>query len=641
MAWRHKKESKWLVVGKRKVRCYLCGRKILRTDSRIYDPETGHYSHASCETERNTIDGNDRRKAVKRLAMGAGIAGLVAVGADKFPGFVSQSEKTDAQFQTAMETIITSQGIILPSLTSDPANPAPGQMWYRSDAGVIAHFDAIQNRVVYSSEINDGNVNVTSKGIVNGLSVLPNDGTGGFGPDTMLGATSPSQYGPPYTQTTGILEAVNYSYGSENSPQLPIKLTTGHFLISSDANLYQVNISAPSTGAPEYAIIPVPTQVVGTTNIQNIVLHGSGGLINSGGSGANLFNYDSMTVIDVSQITAPAGETVMTFAWDRSVNTSNGTNAIDIRDFVIYQAVPQSSGDNIVGGCDFGGSWNSIALNIGILSPNDYQITVFPSSNEIGFVIDGYWGDVCWVDGLSVYCNYYGAILGAHAHVGTYATNSNYIGLCVSSRHGVDITRYDAVANIYNIYESTVNAGGSIRIFLMDGEDYSNGNHSSTNSDNQTIADVYIENGSYAWYPMIEIENFHMEYAYGSPNPRLPVIQNNGTGYHVTVNHIESQPSSVAGATAGTVQPYVIEYGTNYKKMIFQFSGYENDSTTDQTIDYPANGAPHSNSLNFLTTAGISLNTTGLTISASTTGITITAPDSTTTYSGIVIVEGY
>jgi len=245
MAWRHKKESKWLVVGKRKVRCYLCGRKILRTDSRIYDPETGHYSHASCETERSTIDGNDRRKAVKKLAISAGIAGLVAVGADKFPGFVSQSEKTDAQFQTAMETIITSQGIILPSLSSDPANPAPGQIWYRSDAGVIAHFDAIQNRVVYSSEINDGNVNVTSKGIVNGLSVLPNDGTGGFGPDTKLGATSPSQYGPPYTQTTGIQEAWNYAFatattGFPNESNIkpggywmkPVKLLDGLFILN-------------------------------------------------------------------------------------------------------------------------------------------------------------------------------------------------------------------------------------------------------------------------------------------------------------------------------------------------------------------------------------------------------------------------
>ena len=65
-------------------------------------------------------------------------------------------------------------------------------------------------RVVYSSEINDGNVNVTSKGIVNGLSVLPNDGKGGFGPDTTKGATAPGQYGSPYTETGGFQESLTY-----------------------------------------------------------------------------------------------------------------------------------------------------------------------------------------------------------------------------------------------------------------------------------------------------------------------------------------------------------------------------------------------------------------------------------------------
>ena len=438
------------------------------------------------------------------------------------------------------------------------------------------------------------------------------------------------------TQTSGILEAVKYSYGSESSPQTPVKITAGHFLISPDATLYKVNTSAPITGAPEYAIIPVPTSNQSSSEpIQNIVIHGSGGLINSGGTGNNNFNYDSMTVIDVSQVPAPAGETVMTFAWDMSVNT-DGTNAIDIRDFAIYQAVPVASGDNIVGGCDFHNSWDSIALNIGILSPNNFFTTVFPSSDEIGFAIDAQIGNLCWVDGLSVYCNYYGAVLGAHTHVGTYVSQSNYIGLIPETKHGVDMVRYDTQACIYNIYQTT-SSFGSARIFLLDGEDYSAVNSSA----NQTVADVYMESGSYSYYPEIEIENFHIDYNNSSPNPRLPVIQNNGTGYYVTVKHIESQPSSTSGTTAGTVQPYVIEYGTNYKKMIFQFSGYENESTTDQTIDFPTNGAPHSNSLNFSTSAGISLNTTGLTISASTTGITITAPDSTTTYSGIVIVEGY
>jgi len=52
-------------------------------------------------------------------------------------------------------------------------------------------------------------VTVSAKGISNGLSDTYNDGAD-FGPDTMLNATSPNQYGPPYTQTAGIQEAINY-----------------------------------------------------------------------------------------------------------------------------------------------------------------------------------------------------------------------------------------------------------------------------------------------------------------------------------------------------------------------------------------------------------------------------------------------
>ena len=52
-------------------------------------------------------------------------------------------------------------------------------------------------------------VTVSAKGISNGLSDTYNDGAD-FGPDTLLNATSPNQYGPPYTQTGGIQEAINY-----------------------------------------------------------------------------------------------------------------------------------------------------------------------------------------------------------------------------------------------------------------------------------------------------------------------------------------------------------------------------------------------------------------------------------------------
>jgi len=43
----------------------------------------------------------------------------------------------------------------------------------------------------------------------------------------------------------------------------------------------------------------------------------------------------------------------------------------------------------------------------------------------------------------------------------------------------------------------------------------------------------------------------------------------------------------------------------------------------------------------FSSYAVITGNNTGLTVSTTTSGITITAPNSTATFSGIVIVEGY
>jgi len=55
-------------------------------------------------------------------------------------------------------------------------------------------------------------ITVSAKGISNGLSDTYNDGAD-FGPDTILNATSPNQYGPPYTQTVGIQEAINYVSG--------------------------------------------------------------------------------------------------------------------------------------------------------------------------------------------------------------------------------------------------------------------------------------------------------------------------------------------------------------------------------------------------------------------------------------------
>ena len=55
-----------------------------------------------------------------------------------------------------------------------------------------------------------GEITVSTKGIVTGDSNIPNDGAD-FGPDTMLEATTSGQYGPPYTTSNGIAEAITYS----------------------------------------------------------------------------------------------------------------------------------------------------------------------------------------------------------------------------------------------------------------------------------------------------------------------------------------------------------------------------------------------------------------------------------------------
>lgn len=88
--------------------------------------------------------------------------------------------------------------------------------------------------------------------------------------------------------------------------------------------------------------------------------------------------------------------------------------------------------------------------------------------------------------------------------------------------------------------------------------------------------------------------------------------------------------TSLAGTTAGTIDWAQPERGTR-KVFIAVASGYENDTTTAQTITFP---------VAFANTPAVSVNTTGLTVTATTTTLTITAPDSTTTYSGVIEVLG-
>ena len=88
---------------------------------------------------------------------------------------------------------------------------------------------------------------------------------------------------------------------------------------------------------------------------------------------------------------------------------------------------------------------------------------------------------------------------------------------------------------------------------------------------------------------------------------------------------------SISGATAGTVSYSQLNIG-GIKIMFLYFNGYENDTTTNDTITFPIAyvNAP----------TAIAGNSTLPAMNQTTTVLSITSPDATTTYTGTAIVMG-
>ena len=111
-------------------------------------------------------------------------------------------------------------------------------------------------------------ITVSAKGRSNGLSTKINDGAD-FGPDTTLNATSPNQTGPPYTQTSGIQEAINY-VGSQGLGK--IVFGEGTFYLSNGISSPYSNIAFIGQGIHKTVITNNPNTnyfpgLLGTTNI--------------------------------------------------------------------------------------------------------------------------------------------------------------------------------------------------------------------------------------------------------------------------------------------------------------------------------------------------------------------------------------
>jgi len=458
-------------------------------------------------------------------------------------------------------------------------------------------------------------ITVSAKGISNGLSDIPNDGFD-FGPDTLLGTFSKGQYGPPYTQTSGIQEAFNYATtiaradltGSNNNGYIlpPVHLLSGEFILNADFNL------------PLFTNNP-------QAEIPSFVLEGEGGNF-----------YQSGTTIKINGYNFTIG--------------SSGQNQNSNGGFVIRDVGFTNSG-NVNGNVNFNGFYagnNAVISNVGLNCPlymnnaegfyelllenvaTSYQIALPDTStiitlnsvwSAIGTYITnsfGYNPQITQIEAPSLGEGLIidGNNINAEVHIGTWSVDLNNNGN----------TGVYAIYNLINPgYTSELNlVVENLTLSQGTSSSYANFWGNFVNIQGTLKLKLHIKNLILNGY-----ENFTL------PSSGLEVLQFEIDEItNISGQSLASLPIYISanGTTAGTISGRYTNYRTNYKKIIFTFTGYENNTTTNQTINFP---------LPFSSYAIITGNNTGLTISATTSAITITSPNSTTTYSGIVIVEGY
>jgi len=482
-------------------------------------------------------------------------------------------------------------------------------------------------------------VTVSAKGMSNGLSDIPNDGFD-FGPDTMLGATSKDQYGPPYTQTSGIQEAFNYLQQFNGGE---IKFASG---------IYYVNETATFTSQGAVKISGIRPNFV-----RGLPLFENGTIIVAG---QNLSS------------TAP----MLQF-----LNTSNGNNDgfVTLEDMGFIGVYTPIGGiipsQNVYP--------HNPAIQLGNTTANEGGGPVAMYLNNLKIVVAGvgiliYSGggpvylDNLHLDGNGIGINSYSQLQAGKLQF--FANNYYNIYLNNASTSLASPTAVE----IDNLFMDGVNSpGGSMIALFSDNNGYTNslqiGKLATIGGGSQVILSL---NGTSNWNVNIGslydygftfltsytssagTLNIHIGSAYFENSASLlannqPLGTNSSldidqlypisisstfytasiTNLAVNFHNIIPNPETTAsGTTAGTVTLKNTVYNSYYKKYVITFSGYENDTTTNQTINFP---------LPFSTSAVITGNNTGLTVSTTTSGITITAPNSTATYSGIVIVEGY
>jgi hypothetical protein len=421
-------------------------------------------------------------------------------------------------------------------------------------------------------------ITVSAKGVANGLSTEYNDGYD-FGPDSYNPSVTS---GVPLTQTSGFLEAWDYSQniGLANGGHSPvISFTAGSFDITAATTLNFVK----GGGSPTVI-----------------------------GSGSGIGTYINCKVNDAYALT---------------INPANGTGY----NIVFNGLVPiYPSGYTPYGflNADFStanaGSNTFISYDLNIGNSGWGQSAVYLDSFQsvLMFNFENYSGGN---DGLTVNNSLF-EIHGGFINGNMSLSSCNYVY--------IEVVNLGTTIKVGNI--TTLIAIGGSPHFVLTG-DIQNIYLGATIL-NPYDSGTVVQSVSSTIY---NIGNLICEGVYYDYTNSMDFIGSGITLGNVDIKNVIDVngtltlpilTTTVSGTTAGSFVASMPERNNKYKKVLIYLDGYENDSTTAQTYTYP---------VPFSTVAEITANTASVpVVSTSLTEFSV-APDTTTAYTGIIVIEGY
>ena len=431
---------------------------------------------------------------------------------------------------------------------------------------------------------------VSSKGVANGLSTEYNDGYD-FGPDSY----NPSiTSGVPLTQTSGIQEMATYLI--ELSPTLSgqrpgpvIRLGSGIFNINADVVLpagngtYSLTIAGNGRNVTwlNFTSNAAHGIVINPTNVGDYVVQDLA-LNNPTGTG---ITYQ------------PSAYNGISFLLDNVYSNAGGTgNVVDIEnvDQMVLRDCYLLTPNVVLNGCGhvymFGGDYGQ-----GTTISHLYSSTTerYPESIEL-------YGTL--LNGSRVILN--AQQIALFSGVSFQANSSELTGILIDNTQAIGILdiqhcRWTSPGNKTVVGLNSGTSSATIQQLRV------NGFYVTNNEANTLIASGIT----------VDVAD-------------TKTIYNNGTStLAVPIN-----ATTVSGTTAGSFVAHQVNFEAGYKKVIIYLDGYENDSTTAQTYTFP---------VAFSTIAEITSNTASVpVVSTSLTEFSI-APDTTTAYTGIIVIEGY